>query len=135
MQKTHFSERVAARRAELGLSRAALAKAAKISSVSVLKWENGQNEPKGANLFALAKALRCSPTWLLYGDEEQLPIPAEQLTSELDDRQQRLLDLFDSLPESAKESHIIELEQKVLGFNNLLEELLEVRKNSNKTNK
>lgn len=128
-----LSDRIAARRKELGLTQQQLADLVKKSSVSVFKWESGQTEPKGKSLFALSTALRCSPTWLLFGDEEQIPTPVESLPTELDERQQRLLDLFDSLPESEKESYLNELEARVENFNRLFEELLKVRKSQ--TNK
>lgn len=128
-----LSDRIAARRKELGLTQQQLADLVKKSSVSVFKWESGQTEPKGKSLFALSTALRCSPTWLLFGDEEQIPPPVESLPTALDERQQRLLDLFDSLPESEKESYLNELEARVENFNRLFEELLKVRKSQ--TNK
>ncbi|EMY7639945.1 helix-turn-helix domain-containing protein [Citrobacter freundii] len=128
-----LSDRIAARRKELGLTQQQLADLVKKSSVSVFKWESGQTEPKGKSLFALSNALRCSPTWLLFGDEEQIPTPVESLPTALDERQQRLLDLFDSLPESEKESYLNELEARVENFNRLFEELLKVRKSQ--TNK
>ncbi|EEC4817419.1 helix-turn-helix domain-containing protein [Salmonella enterica] len=128
-----LSDRIAARRKELGLTQQQLADLVKKSSVSVFKWESGQTEPKGKSLFALSTALRCSPTWLLFGDEEQTPTPVESLPTALDERQQRLLDLFDSLPESEKESYLNELEARVENFNRLFEELLKVRKSQ--TNK
>lgn len=123
-----FSDRLSARRKALGLTQQQLADKVKKSSVSVFKWENGQTEPKGASLFALSQALRCSPTWLLFGDEEQEPLPVDQLPVELDERQQRLLQLFESLPESEKEAFIKELDSRVENFNRLFEELLSVRK-------
>lgn len=128
-----LSDRIAARRKELGLTQQQLADLVKKSSVSVFKWESGQTEPKGKSLFALSTALRCSPTWLLFGDEEQIPTPVESLPTALDERQQRFLDLFDSLPESEKESYLNELEARVDNFNRLFEELLKVRKSQ--TNK
>ena len=133
MKIENLSDRIAARRKELGLTQQQLADLVKKSSVSVFKWESGQTEPKGKSLFALSTALRCTPTWLLFGDKAQTPLPADELPTSLDERQQRLLDLFDSLPESEKEAFINELEARVENFNRLFEELLKVRKNqSNK---
>ncbi|EOV9599908.1 helix-turn-helix domain-containing protein [Cronobacter malonaticus] len=128
MKTAHISERISARRKELGFTQQQLADKVQKSSVSVFKWENGQTEPKGKSLFALAAALRCSPAWLMFGDEDKSPAPADALPTELDERQKRLLDLFESLPESEKESIISELEVRVDNFNRLFEELLKVRK-------
>lgn len=133
MKLTTFNERMAARRKELGYTQQKLADVVRKSYVTVYKWESGETEPKGKNLFSLASALKCSPTWLLFGDDEHLPTPAEELPVELDERQQRLLQLFESLPESEKEAQLIELEARVDNFNRLFEELLKVRKSqSNK---
>lgn len=128
MNKSELSDRIAARRKELGYTQQQLADLVKKSSVSVFKWESGQTSPKGDTLFALSRALKCPPTWLLYGDEDQTPLPPDELPTELDERQRRLLDLFDSLPESQKEAHLKELEARVENFNKLFSELLEVRK-------
>lgn len=129
---TSLSDRIKLRRTELDISQQKLADAVKVSHVTVFKWENGDTEPKGKNLFLLSKALRCTPTWLLYGDEDQAPLPAEDLPVELDERQTKLLELFDSLPESEKDRHLSELEEKVDGFNALFEELLSARKKTKK---
>ncbi|EHD22099.1 MULTISPECIES: helix-turn-helix domain-containing protein [Brenneria] len=132
MKNDALHERIKARRTELNMSQQKLADAVRVSHVTIFKWENGDTEPKGKNLFTLSKALRCSPTWLLYGDESSTPTPADELPTELDERQQKLLYLFDSLPESEKERHLSDLECKVDGFNALFEELLTARKKSKK---
>lgn len=129
MKPTTLHERITARRKELGYTQQKLADMVRKSHVTVYKWETGDAEPKGKNLFALATALKCSPTWLMFGDEEQAPVPATELPKELDDRQAKLLELFGSLPESEKEKIIRELEARVDNFNRLFDELLKVRKN------
>lgn len=135
MKKSELSDRISARRKELGFTQQQLADMVKKSSVSVFKWESGQTSPKGDALFALSRALKCTPTWLLYGDDDQTPLAPEQLPTELDERQRRLLDLFDSLPESQKEAHLNELEARVENFNKLFSELLEVRKTQQRKSK
>lgn len=129
MKMTTLPERITARRKDLGYTQQKLADMVGKSHVTIYKWEMGDAEPKGKNLFALSTALKCSPTWLMFGDEEQTPVPVEELPQELDDRQTKLLQLFDSLPESEKEKIIRELEARVDNFNRLFEELLKVRKN------
>lgn len=131
MKKLTFNDRITSRRKELGLTQQQLADAVGISGVSVYKWEAGINTPKGRNLFSLAEALRCSPTWLLNGTDSDEPLKAEELLPRLDDRQKLLLDLFDSLPESEKDRHINELKDKVDGFQRLFDELLLVKKKKN----
>ncbi|EPQ7459977.1 helix-turn-helix domain-containing protein [Escherichia coli] len=123
-----MSERITMRRKELGLTKLALAKTLGLSGVSILKWENGQNEPSGKNLFALSEALKCSPTWLLFGDEDKSPTPVDELPTELDEQQTQLLSLFNQLPDSEKDILIKEISERVENFNKLFEELLRVRK-------
>ncbi len=135
MKKLTFNDRIILRRKELGLTQQQLADAVGISGVSVYKWEAGINTPKGKNLFSLAEALRCSPTWLLNGTDSDEPLKVEELLPRLDDRQKLLLDLFDSLPESEKERHINELKDKVDGFQRLFDELLLVKKKKTTPNK
>lgn len=132
MKNQTLNERIRARRIDMDMSQQKLADAVKVSHVTIFKWENGDTEPKGKNLFSLSRVLKCSPTWLLYGDDSSSPTPANELPTELDERQQKLLDLFDSLPESEKERHITDLEIKVDGFNALFEELLTARKKTKK---
>lgn len=123
-----ISERITMRRKELGLTKLALAKTLGLSGVSILKWENGQNEPSGKNLFALSDALKCSPAWLLFGDEDKSPTPVDELPTELDEQQTQLLSLFNQLPDSEKTILINEISARVENFNKLFEELLRVRK-------
>ncbi|EGO8352083.1 helix-turn-helix domain-containing protein [Escherichia coli] len=123
-----MSERITMRRKELGLTKLALAKTLGLSGVSILKWENGQNEPSGKNLFALSDALKCSPAWLLFGDEDKSPTPVDELPTELDEQQTQLLSLFNQLPDSEKNILINEISARVENFNKLFEELLKVRK-------
>ncbi|ARD61590.1 transcriptional regulator [Kosakonia radicincitans DSM 16656] len=132
MKNIELNDRIRQRRTELEMSQQKLADAVKVSHVTVFKWENGETQPRGKNLFTLSKALKCSPTWLLYGDEDQTPLPPAEIPTELDDRQLKLLELFDSLPESEKDRQLAELEQKVDDFNALFEELLAARKKISK---
>lgn len=134
MKSKLLNDRIRQRRIEIDFSQQKLADAVKVSHVTIFKWENGDTEPKGQNLFRLSKALRCTPTWLLFGDEDQAPSPLDALPIQLDDRQSKLLELFDSLPESEKDRHIAELEGKVNDYNALFEELLVARKNTKKNN-
>jgi len=129
MKTTDLSTRISTRRKELGYSQQELAKLVKKSHVTIYRWEQGDVEPKGKNLFALATALKCTPAWLLFGDKEATPTPPDEIPKTLDERQTRLLELFNFLPESEKDAQIKELEMRVENFNKLFEELLTVRKN------
>lgn len=61
-----FADRVKARRLELSLSQAALAKRAKVSQGTIAQIELGHNQGSG-KIVDLAFALNVSPEWLLYG--------------------------------------------------------------------
>ena len=62
-----INERIKTRRKELKLTQAAIASLVKVSRVSITQWELGDTSPKGKNLFNLAKALKCTTEWLLFG--------------------------------------------------------------------
>ncbi|WJV61091.1 helix-turn-helix domain-containing protein [Pectobacteriaceae bacterium C52] len=123
--------RIRDRRKELGYTQRSLAQALKISHVSVSQWERDDSDPTGKNLFKLSKVLKCSPTWILYGDDDQTPVPVNNLPLELSDQQKELIGLFDQLPASEQEKHLHQLREKVDGFNSLFEELLKARKPKN----
>ena len=132
MKNLSIGERIRARRKDLNHTQRTLAKALKISHVSVSQWERDDSEPTGKNLFALSKILKCSPPWILFGDDEQAPdsLPAEELP--LDDRHRELIELFDALPESEQDSQLELMRARVENFNRLFEEMLETRKRKNK---
>lgn len=132
MKINYLSDRVRSRRTELNLTQQNLGDAVGVSHVTIFKWENGETEPRGKNLFSLAQVLRCSPTWLLYGDDSQRPVPVDELPRQLDDRQSRLISLFNSLPESEKSRHISALEQRVNHYSALYDELNAARKAAKK---
>lgn len=127
-----LGERIRARRKELGFTQKSLAKTLKLSDVSISQWERDDSEPSGKNLFALCKTLRCSPTWVLFGDEDKQPAEPSPTEVTLDERQRELLDLFDALPESEQEAQLCELRARVENFNRLFEELLKARKRTQK---
>lgn len=67
---TGFAERLRARRRELGLTRAALARDAGIGLATVRNLELAAAEPSAWTLARLASALDTSMDWLYRGDEE-----------------------------------------------------------------
>jgi len=62
-----FSDRVRARRIELGLSQVQLAKKAGLSQSTVAQIERGRNS-RSAHILNLAEALKVHPRWLEGGD-------------------------------------------------------------------
>ncbi|HEF0022012.1 TPA: helix-turn-helix domain-containing protein [Citrobacter amalonaticus] len=131
MEKNTLGQRVLARRKQLGLTQRDAAKLAKVAHVTISQWERDETQPAGKRLFALAKALQCNPTWLMFGDEDKIP-DEPSLSSvqiELSDTHKELIDLFDSLPASEQQAQLSELRARVENFNNLFEEMLKARKN------
>lgn len=132
MKNLSIGERIRARRKDLNHTQRTLAKALKISHVSVSQWERDDSEPTGKNLFALSKILKCSPTWILFGDDEETPESLPAMESPLDDRHMELIELFDALPESEQDSQLELMRARVENFNRLFEEMLEARKRKSK---
>lgn len=107
-----------------------LADAAGVSYSSISLWESDKTEPKGKNLHSLAGGLQCTPTWILFGDDDQTPgdpIPKEE-QPQLSDDEVELLKLYRALPSSEQTAHINSLRARVDNFNTLFEELLQARK-------
>lgn len=127
-----LGERIRSRRKSLGFTQKTLAKALKLSDVSISQWERDDSEPTGKNLHALSKALRCSPTWILFGDEDKTPEEPTSLPVELDAKQQELLELFNALPDSEQDAQLSEMRARVENFNRLFDELLKARKRTQK---
>lgn len=130
MKNCTIGERIKARRKDLKHTQRTLAKALKISHVSVSQWERDDSEPSGKNLFSLSKVLQCSPTWILYGDEDKTPDAPVDAPPALDERQQELVELFNALPESEQNAQLAQLRARVDNFNKLFEEMLKARQRS-----
>lgn len=65
------ASRIRAKRKSLDLTQSDLAKKIGLSRVAVSKWEDTEafQEPKASHIYALAKCLRCSIEYLLFGRE------------------------------------------------------------------
>lgn len=61
------NKRILERRKNLNLTQTFIARAIGVSKASVSLWEKGDTSPKGEHLYALAKVLKCEPSWILYG--------------------------------------------------------------------
>lgn len=132
MNNETFGTRLLRRRKELKLSQAALGKLAHVAHVTISQWERDETQPAGKRLFSLSKALQCSPTWLMFGDEDKLPSAPIAQKLELSPLHQELIDLFDALPDFEQQAQLSEMRAKVENNNHLFEELLKARKRSQK---
>lgn len=135
MKSVTIGQRILQRRKEMNMTQRELANAAGVSYSSISLWESDKTEPTGKNLHSLAEGLQCTPTWILFGDDDQtpgVPIPKEE-QPRLSDDEVELLKLYRALPSSEQTAHINSLRARVDNFNTLFEELLQARKrNQNK---
>jgi transcriptional regulator with XRE-family HTH domain len=133
MGEITLGQRIRERRKQIGLSQSGLSKAAGVSDSSISLWESDNTAPRGANLHKLAQALQCSPTWILFGDEDKAPEEPRQLDNQqqLTDDEKELLRLYRALPESEQTAQIEGMKARVENFNRLFTELLEARKRNN----
>lgn len=128
-----LGQRIKQRRKHVGLSQKDLSKAVGVSDSSISLWESDNTAPRGENLHELASALQCSPTWLLFGDEDKTPAPPRELDDlhQLTGDEMEMLKLFRVLPESERAAQISGMKARVRNFSRQLNALLEERKNKN----
>ncbi|QKN82220.1 helix-turn-helix domain-containing protein [Scandinavium goeteborgense] len=133
MKEMTLGQRIKERRKQIGLSQNGLSKAAGVSDSTISLWESDNTAPRGANLHKLAAALQCSPTWVLFGDEDNSPGEPRVLDAEqqLTEDEKEVLRLYRALPESEQRNQIGELKARVENFNRLFTELLAARKRNN----
>ena len=136
MDDQNFGARLLQRRKELKQSQAALGKLVGVAHVTISQWERNETKPTGARLFSLAKALKCSPTWLLFGHENHTPDTPDELDSPvLTDEHRELIELYDSLPESEQQAQLQNMRARVKNYNVLLGELLRAQKRAKEHHK
>ena len=90
-----MGDRISRRRAELGLTQAAIARKLGVVRQTVSLWENGHvRDLRGRHLRELARVLQVEPDWLLYGSRGQVtePQPAEYAPDSLVERVLQLSD-------------------------------------------
>ncbi|EEJ5117698.1 helix-turn-helix domain-containing protein [Salmonella enterica] len=131
MEKQTFGQRVLSRRKELKLTQREAAQRAEVSHVTISQWERDETRPMGERLFALSKALQCSPEWLLSGTEKMTPsAPVIGETTHLTPTQIELLELFERLPEPDQNAYLESIRAKVINNKTRLSELLEAERRS-----
>ena len=130
MSEITLGQRIRQRRKEIGLNQHQLSKAAGVSNSSISLWEADNTAPRGENLHRLADALQCSPTWILFGDEDKTPGEPISVDAgiQLSEDELELLKLYRSLPESEQKAQKNNMRARVKNFNRLFNELLEARK-------
>lgn len=136
MDDQNFGPRLLQRRKELKQSQAALGKLVGVAHVTISQWERNETKPTGARLLSLARALQCSPTWLLYGHDKHAPsTPVELENPTLTPEHRELIELYDSLPESEQQAQLQNMRARVKNNNVLLGELLRAQKRAKEHHK
>ncbi|EKS4789376.1 helix-turn-helix domain-containing protein [Salmonella enterica] len=132
MNSETIGRRIYRRRKELHWTQRELSKAAGVSYASVSLWENDNTAPRGENLHSLARALQCSPTWILYGDEDKSPAPPPppSETDILSDDEKELLSMYRYLSASEQKSYLASLKARLKNFSRRLSAHLEPEKKS-----
>ena len=95
---TTLAERIAARREELGLSQAELARAIGVSGATLSRWESGDSGPSRKNLESLAFALRTTSGALYSDSAPSVKLDPETLAKALQSLEQALGNTFTTLP-------------------------------------
>jgi transcriptional regulator with XRE-family HTH domain len=129
MKEMTLGQRIKLRRKQIGISQKGLSKAVGVSDSSISLWESDHTAPRGENLHELASALQCSPTWILFGDEDKNPDAPRQLDDilQLTDDELEMLRLYRGLPESERTAQMSAMKTRVKNHIRRLNALLDDR--------
>lgn len=132
MKEITLGQRIKQRRKQVGLRQKDLSKAVGVSESSISLWESDHTAPRGENLHELASALQCSPTWILFGDNDKTPNEPRQLDDlqQLTKNEMEMLKLFRVLPESEQIAQVSGMRARVKNFIRKLNGLLEDRESN-----
>ena len=79
----NFAENMKARRKELKLSQVSLSFKSGVPQQTISAVERGDRIPNAETMMLIAKGLKCSVDYLLYGREEDKPADIDGLDDEL----------------------------------------------------
>lgn len=100
--------RIRARRTELGLKQADVAKELGMTMQAVSLWENGKVAPGGNSIVTLATILQCDVSWLLEGLTSEEKNEKILYDHEVNRKERRLKRLADSIQNKTLASFIPE---------------------------
>jgi len=123
MVKTENVNRIREARQAAGMSQAQLAQAVNVSRAAVSQWETGDIKSlRPDNLFAVARAVRCSPEWLGTGtgakhslglvDDVLLQLSDEDRKAVLDFIEYKINRISGGMP-GAKMGHYVSMIEKI----------------------
>ena len=96
-----LASRAKARRKELSLTQAEVARVSGLKQSDVSKIENGSIQ-KTTEMIGLARALRCSPQWLANGQGDMLALPSTPTEAGPTPSAMELAMLYDMIPVSQR---------------------------------
>ncbi|EKA6821767.1 helix-turn-helix domain-containing protein [Salmonella enterica] len=125
----NFEERLIRALEEAGISQSELGRRVGVNSQSVSGWCNSGIIPRKEKLALLPEALGKPLYWFFMTDAEEkwLKETTESKTV-LNDKQQRLLDVFDQLPESEQDRFITLANERLDELDKFMAEFLKKRK-------
>lgn len=125
----NFEERLIRALEEAGISQSELGRRVGVNSQSVSGWCNSGIIPRKEKLALLPKALDKPLYWFFMSDEEErwLKETTESKTV-LNDKQRRLLEVFDQLPEVEQDRFIALANDRLDELDKFMAEFLKKRK-------
>ncbi|WP_312315579.1 helix-turn-helix domain-containing protein [Atlantibacter sp.] len=125
----NFEERLIRALDEAGISQSELGRRVGVNSQSVSGWCNAGIIPRKEKLALLPEALGKPLYWFFMSDAEEKWIKEiSESKTVLNDKQQRLLDVFDQLPESEQERFITLANERLEELDKFMAEFQKRRK-------
>ncbi|HFP9401523.1 TPA: helix-turn-helix domain-containing protein [Klebsiella michiganensis] len=125
----NFEERLQRALEEAGISQSELGRRVGVNSQSVSGWCNSGIIPRKEKLALLPEALGKPLYWFFMTDEEEQSVTAvTQSKTVLNERQSKLLGVFDQLPESEQDRFISLANERLEELDRFMAEFLKRRK-------
>lgn len=125
----NFEERLQRALEEAGISQSELGRRVGVNSQSVSGWCNSGIIPRKEKLALLPEALGKPLYWFFMTDEEEQSVTAvTQSKTVLNERQSKLLEVFDQLPESEQDRFISLANERLEELDRFMAEFLKRRK-------
>ncbi|OIV46784.1 hypothetical protein BK025_09080 [Sodalis sp. TME1] len=134
MNKTNqiSARRIAQILYERGWNKSELSRKLGVSVQAVQQWVGATSKPSGKNLTKLAEVSGKPEYWFFMekdDNDSQVHQKPVAIGRALNPRQEKLLALFEQLPESEKEHMVNLFEEKVKEYDKLLKELIALKNN------
>lgn len=107
-----FSDRLKALRKKSGMSQSALANALFVSQQAVARWETDKATPNPETLSKLVELFQVSADELLGTENIKNPLTSENISG-LTEKQIKILEMMDKLPEQDQDEIIQQAEYRI----------------------